>query len=300
MNLSKNILMNKVSEGQGGGGSTGYEQIPSSAAPQSQAQSSAQGNQNSSPSKEDRGELDQYGYKKIPTATEASRGQQPPATEQPKPGEGAQAPAQKPNETPPPALTGYETPPADPGTKPPATPEQKPGEEEKPPVNDELGYTVDTTGLPEESANKILNFAKKHKLPKEVVEEMVADTKASIAAILKAQEDFKAQQKQLIEEQRRNWHRELLEDPTFGGENFNYNLTQVNKLIDTLMPNTKKQLTERGGMLPPYLMKDYLLIATELFKTPTFVEGQPPVPKEDKSKEEYNPLDYYEKKKQGA
>src|SRR5690606_29420387 len=137
-------------EGQGGGGATGYEQTPSPAASQPQAQSPAQGNQNSPPSEEDRGGLDQYGYKKTSAATEASGGQQPSATEQRKPGEGAQAPAQKPNETPPPALSGYETPPADAGTKPPATPEQKPGEEEKPPANNELGYTVDTTGLPEE------------------------------------------------------------------------------------------------------------------------------------------------------
>ena len=48
------------------------------------------------------------------------------------------------------------------------------------------------------------------------------------------------------------------------------------------MPDTKKVLTERKGMLPPTLMRDLRRVYDALNPVTNFVPGEPHEPKEEK------------------
>ena len=90
-----------------------------------------------------------------------------------------------------------------------------------------------------------------------------------------------------IKDQRKAWKGELQADPEFGGENFDKNVDRVNKVLDKYMPDTKKILTERGTMLPPYIMRDFLKLDKVLNPTSKLPTGEPPAVK----KEEVSLLD---------
>lgn len=130
------------------------------------------------------------------------------------------------------------------------------------------------------SADKIKKFAVENKMTKAQVEAYVKLVKDDQAEAVKAQQEF-------VKEQRRTWKKELKEDPEFGGEHFDLNVDRVEKILASQMPNTKKILTERGSMMPPYLMKDLLSLAKALNPKTDFVGGEPSEPK----KEEKNFLD---------
>ena len=47
------------------------------------------------------------------------------------------------------------------------------------------------------------------------------------------------------------------------------------------MPNTKKELTKSGAMLPPWVMRDLAKLAETLYASPKLVQGDPVVPREE-------------------
>lgn len=123
---------------------------------------------------------------------------------------------------------------------------------------------------------KITKFALENKLNKAQVEAYVKLTKEEDAALVE-------KQKQLVKEQRSKWHNELRNDPEFGGENFEKNVDRVEKVLQKFLPDTKKVLTERGSMLPPYIMRDFLRLSKVLNPTTKLVSGEAKELKEEKS-----------------
>lgn len=157
--------------------------------------------------------------------------------------------------------------------------EEKPVEEKKPEeiteeekVKKEINEAIKDLG---EGFNKekITKFALENKLTKEQLAAYVKLTKEEDAAFTKQQEEN-------LKAQRKAWKQELLSDPEFGGENFDKNVDRVNKLLNQ-MPNTKKVLTEKGTMLPPYIMRDFLALSKTLNPTTKLIHGDPIVPEED-------------------
>lgn len=145
------------------------------------------------------------------------------------------------------------------------TPEQK--------ALKEIETAVSTLG---DSYNKkaISEFAVKNKLNKEQVEAYVAQMKADDANEVKIREEK-------ITAQRQAWNEDLVKDPEFGGDNFDKSVHEVESLLGKYFPDTKKVLTDKKGMLPPYFMKDLLRVAKALKPTNQFEGGEPPGPKED-------------------
>ena len=168
--------------------------------------------------------------------------------------------------------TGYgDVPPAD--DKPadePATPPADDAEKTKKEIAETLkdlgdGYDKD----------KITEFALNNKLTKEQVEAYVKLTKEESAA-------FAQKQEEATKAQRASWVNELKTDPEFGGENFARSVDKVEKILAKYMPDTKKVLTERKGMLPPTLMRDLRRVYDALNPITNFVPGEAHEPKEEK------------------
>jgi len=159
------------------------------------------------------------------------------------------------------------TPPVEPEKK-----EEPKTDEEK--VKHEISEVV--KGLPEGmNKERVTNFALEHNLSKEQVEAYVKLEKEANEKAVKDREQF-------VKDQRTSWEKELKEDSEFGA-NFDKNVDRVEKVFDQYFPNMKKELTKRGGMLPPYIMRDFLALEKVLNPTTTLVTGEAPtVPKEEK------------------
>ena len=89
-----------------------------------------------------------------------------------------------------------------------------------------------------------------------------------------------------ISQQKSDYVQELKDDKDFSGQNgemFLKSVHQVEKILDNLMPNTKKKLSEGNNMLPPYMMRDILAISRTMNPKSKLVNGEPstPVKKED-------------------
>jgi len=173
-------------------------------------------------------------------------------------------------------VSGYdkkeETPPA-----PPATPPAPPAPPATPPKDGEVDYNETLKDLPESiDKEKVLKFATENKLSKEQVEAYKNFVKEETASI-------EARQNEAVKEQRSTWKKELMTDPEFGGENFDKNVDRVEKVLEKYMPNMKKVLTERGSMLPPYIMRDFLALDKLLNPSNTLVTGDVNQPKEEKN-----------------
>lgn len=192
-------------------------------------------------------------------------------------------------ETPPPAapkkeddkpiekkVTGYESKEEIP---PPAAPPAPKKEETPPPAakEGEVDYNESLKDLPESiDKEKVLKFATENKLSKEQVEAYKKFVKEETASL-------EARQNEAVKEQRSTWKKELMTDPEFGGENFDKNVDRVEKVLEKYMPNMKKVLTERGSMLPPYIMRDFLALDKLLNPSNTLVTGDVNQPKEEKN-----------------
>ena len=118
----------------------------------------------------------------------------------------------------------------------------------------------------------IKKFAKDNKLTVDQVKAYVKLQREQDAAAVE-------ENQKRIKEQRKSWQAELKADPEFGGANYALNAKKVETLIEKHMPATKKMLTEKGGMLPPYFMKDALRLAKAMDPKSKFVGGQPPATK---------------------
>jgi len=136
-------------------------------------------------------------------------------------------------------------------------------------------------GLPENfDKERIANFAKENGMTDKQIEAYVKLETENHASLV-------AERATAVKEQRKAWKGELQGDPEFGGENFDKNVDRVNKVLDKYMPDTKKVLTERGTMLPPYIMRDFLKLDKVLNPTSKLPTGEPPAVK----KEEVSLLD---------
>lgn len=206
--------------------------------------------------------FDDLGYEKDPSIVEPPKEETPPAEDD--------KPVDKPS-------TGY----GDLEEEEPAKKEdEKPAEDDKPvELTDEQKAQKEVAEVVKDlgdnyDKDKILKFANDNKFSKEQLQAYVKLVKEEEAEIKKLQEENKKLQ-------RKSWHEELKKDPEFGGEHFVKNLDRVEKVLQNNLPNTKKVLTEKGGMLPPYIMKDLLGLAKALNPTNKFVGGEPPAPKDD-------------------
>lgn len=150
----------------------------------------------------------------------------------------------------------------------PKTPEQL-TEEEK--IKTEITETIKDLGVGWDK-EKITKFAIDNKLSKDQLAAYVKMAKDDDTASATAE-------KARVTAQRKEWNKSLKDDPEFGGEHFDKNVDRVEKLLEKNLPNTKKALTDKKGMLPPYLMRDLLSLAKVLNPTTPLVKGGAPAPK---------------------
>lgn len=208
------------------------------------------------------GDTDDFGYP-IPKEEKKTDGEQPPAPEAAaKTGDGKEPEKVE-------GTTGY-------GEKEPEAPAPK--VEDKKPEPVKLDYELKTDGLEPEEVNRLSAIFKKTGVSKEAAQALVDDVREQTAAAKKAEEDAQKEYDRKQAETRAAWHAELKNDSTFGGEHFAHNLKRVEKVVSDFMPNTKKILTERKTMLPPYVMRDLKGMADKLFGSASLANGNPPAP----------------------
>lgn len=244
------MKLDQLEPGAAGGGAPASKVIPPPA-----AQAGAPG----SPS--DEVETDDLGYELPPkTDEEKKEGEKKVVAEG----------SVKKTEEPVKPATGYGDEP--PKVEEPATP---PVEE---PIKTDLGFELKLEGLPKAEAEKVIEFAKANELSEKAAQAFADFRKSQIKS---AEEGVVAAKKAAEQERNRirsEWHKELKNDPKFGGEKFAYNIALAEKVVDQLMPHTKKMLTERGTMLPPYVMRDLVKIGEHFNPTQQLVQGDPPAP----------------------
>ena len=148
--------------------------------------------------------------------------------------------------------------------------ETKVEEEKKTETEEEFDKTLDSHlgELSEDESSSIKKFAKEHKLTSDQVKAYAEMRQSEIV-------EFEKNKKEAESKYRKDSTNELKSDKDFGGENFNLNLKRVEVFLENHLPNTKKTLTDRAGMLPPYLMKDLLKIRNLMNSNNTFVGGDP-------------------------
>jgi hypothetical protein len=144
----------------------------------------------------------------------------------------------------------------------------------------DLGYELKVEGVPEEDVTKLKTFAKQYALSKEAAQAYLDLRKAEHekykASVAESEREYEIEKQKV----RAEWHRELKNDPAFGGEKFGSNILRAEKVMEEFMPNTKKVLTERKAMLPPYVMRDLAKLADHLYSTERLVQGDAPKPSE--------------------
>lgn len=118
--------------------------------------------------------------------------------------------------------------------------------------------------------DKIEAFVLENKMSKEQVDAYVKYSQTEAQQISEGLEQAKKQQKV-------DWSNELKNDESFGGDNFNINIDRAEKMLGDHLPNLKKALTERGSMLPPYIMKDLANLYKTLNPKTTLVNGDPSI-----------------------
>jgi hypothetical protein len=169
---------------------------------------------------------------------------------------------------------------------------QKPGIAPEGEDATKIELELDVGDLPEESVKQIREFAKTHSVTKEVAQALIDSRKETFKRRADAEVQAENDRKAL----RVSYHKELKEDKEFGGENFAHNIKQAGKVLTEFFPGMKKALTDRGSMLPPYIMKDLSKLAKHLYSTNTVVHGDPVVDKKKESDEQSSPLDFYNQK----
>ncbi len=151
--------------------------------------------------------------------------------------------------------SGYEAPPPGESTGyKPAEGDSLPTEEATEPTKSESSF--DETGLSKDQIIGIKNFIAANKLSKEAAAEYVALAKGFKTQVETYEKERQAKLQEAAVKQKKEWYNSLKQDPEFGGQNFDANLKKVDIVLDRFMPETKKELTSRNGMLPPVVMKD--------------------------------------------
>lgn len=183
----------------------------------------------------------------------------------------------------------------------PAEPPAEPLPVVEPPKN-ELGYELKTDGLPDDQAKMIREYAKDLELTEDkaklVVDKQLKLHQANVAAQTAADQKFKQEQDTAKQNLRAQWDTELRNCPTFGKEKFDHNVHLAEKVL-ARSPEWKKALTERGSMLPPYIMRLLAEVGGELYGQQSQLNngdpGLPAVPQK-KEGEKNDPLAFYNKK----
>lgn len=264
LNFTTFLKMNKADDNGGGGGDKPPEQVTPATEP---TEAPADGDK-----------YDNFGYEKAPAKTPPAKEGEKEASE---PGE-KKDPATPPEEVKDPASGYTEEPPA---VEPPATPPATP------PVTEPDEFDKVLEGLPKEDVDQIKTFAKENSLSVEVAKKWGDKARENHAKAEQAQKDAEAQAARQRQEMKVRWNKELKDDKTFGGANFQQNVQKVEKVLDQFMPNLKKALTESKGMLPPWIMRDLAAHWDFLNKKEVFVQGDPPTP--PKVEKPRSPLDFY-------
>lgn len=213
------------------------------------------------------GTHDENGYEKV-SPTEAP--QEKPVEEKPVPEKPIEEPASGYGQTVVKLAEEKPEPEAKPTEK--ETPEQI-NEEEK--LKSEIAESVKVLDKGYDK-DKLVKFALENKFTKAQMEAYVKQIKEDDSAAQKAQASALASK-------RNSWNKELMDDPEFGGVNFDKNLDRVEKVLQKHFPNVKKDLTEKKGMLPPSFMKDFLGLAKALTPPNPLVNGEAPAPEEEET-----------------
>lgn len=175
-------------------------------------------------------------------------------------------------------IAGYDPDaPVDPATGKQADPPADPAKPAATPAADDLGFELDEKDARPEDSKFVKEFAKKHKVSKEVAQALLDTKKAEAAEQAKRVQELEVERQKV----RKMWHKELKEDKDFGGEHFAHNVKQAEKVIEDFLPNVKKKLTESGSMLPPYIMRDLAAMAKTLYGSKSLVQGEAPAPDEN-------------------
>lgn len=250
------ILFNQVNPGDTGGGGSNAQATPPVPPPAP-----------STPTPQAKGavEYDELGYAKVPAEQPPAPNQtpktpEPPAATPPAPGEVNSGYNQPP---PPPNAAGYVDPNAVPPPAAPATP----------PAPGEFKIEVDLKDFTDVDKKVFSEQFEKYKLPKEAQQALVDIRKTYLDQQALEQSNHQKQVEAQVTKLKSDWFNELKNDKDFGGSNFDANTKMVNKFINDFMPNTKKMLTEKGGMLPPNTMRDFHAVAKKLYETEGFVQG---------------------------
>lgn len=231
-----NIVFNQVATESSGTGANSQPPPPPSAPP---AKASV--------------EYDELGYAKPPVEAAPVQANTPPPPAAPN----ADVSSGYDAAPPPPDTAGYVEP-----TPPPATP----------PAN-QFKVEVDLKEFNEVDKKLFTESFEKYKLPKEAQQALVDIRKTYLAQQAAEQSNQQKQVEAQVSKLKSDWFNELKNDKDFGGTNFDVNVKMVNKFIQDFLPNTKKMLTEKGGMLPPNTMRDFHSVAKKLYETEGFVQG---------------------------
>lgn len=214
-------------------------------------------------------------------------GKEPGKTPEEKPDE-KKAPDKKPEEVEP--GTGYsaEAPKVDdaPVVDPPKVDDKKPEPTE---IDKKL------EGLTEGFAKIVKAQANELGLEGEKLDKFIALKKAEQKAANDYQQNQQAEMKRQENERNRAWDKELREDPTFGGQNFDINRVRAEKVLDEYGGEFKKELTTNKVMVRPSVMRMLARIADDVWPDRREMNGDPPGAGNDKNEEKVaSPLDFYQ------
>lgn len=266
-----NLKREEKKDGNEGGGGSGYESETgdNKKPPENSTGSEGKGSDDN---------LDEFGYAKEPEKSGDEK----------KAGEGNKESKQDPpaNEKKIEPGTGYD---ADKEPEAPVAEEKK--EDPKPPEGEkkEGELELDVKDVPEADVKMIRDLAKAQKFTKEQAQALLEIRKGQLA---QAAENEKKALKAIEaerQETRRKWHQELKSDPAFGGEKgekFASSIKNAEKVWDELFPNSKKELTKRGSVLPPYLMRDLAKAHDLLYSNSKLELGDAPQPDPEKAEED--------------
>jgi len=168
-------------------------------------------------------------------------------------------------------LTGYEDDGEVEETPPPEKKEEKPFDPATATEEEKAAHAIAEAvkELPETlDKEKIQKFAKDNNLTPDQL-------KSYGKLVQEESEAFAKQQAEAIKTRNAAWKKEIKEDPEIGGKNFDHNIKQINKVLENNLPNMKKQLTEKAGMMPPYLMRDLFQLSKALYPKTPLVHGDP-------------------------
>lgn len=185
--------------------------------------------------------------------------------------------------------TGY-------GAEPPKVedpPKDPPKDPPTPPVPTDLDKKLE--GLNEGFAKIVKEQATDLGLEGEKLDKFIALKKTEQAAAVKWQQDQQAEMKRQENAKHAAWDKELREDPTFGGQNFNINRTRAEKILDEYGGEFKKELTTNKVMVRPSVMRMLARIADDVWPDRKELNGDPPGAENDKNEEKKSsPLDFYQ------